>query len=65
MFPSPAESAPSLKNMSKKNAVSFVRIEPAFIQKFKEKIGYKEEPDINAKVGYRVGLCIFPRVLSC
>jgi hypothetical protein len=37
--------------MSKKNAISYVKNEPpAFIQKFKEKIGYKEEPDVNAKV---------------
>ncbi|XP_052060683.1 uncharacterized protein KIAA1143 homolog [Mytilus californianus] len=35
--------------MSKKNAISFVRNEPAFIQKFKEKVGYKEDVDVNAK----------------
>jgi len=39
------------QTMSKKNAISYVKNEPpAFIQKFKEKIGYKEEPDVNAKV---------------
>jgi hypothetical protein len=37
--------------IDKKNAISYVKNEPpAFIQKFKEKIGYKEEPDVNAKV---------------
>ncbi|VDI62367.1 Hypothetical predicted protein [Mytilus galloprovincialis] len=35
--------------MSKKNAISYVKNEPAFIQKFKENVGYKEDVDVNAK----------------
>ena len=49
--------------MSKKNNISFVRNEPAFIQKFKEKIGYKEEPGIEAKVNNDFNVEIRGKVL--
>jgi len=36
--------------MSKRNISYTQQDEPAFLKRFKEKIGYKEGPDINAKV---------------
>ena len=37
--------------MSKRNAIKYVQNEePAFIRQFKEKIGYKEGPDVDTKV---------------
>ena len=37
--------------MSKRNAVKYVQNdEPAFIQQFKARVGYKEGPDVDTKV---------------
>ena len=37
--------------MSKRNAIGYIQNEePSFIRQFKEKIGYKEGPDVDTKV---------------
>lgn len=41
--------------MSKRNQVSYVRpAEPAFLSRFKERVGYREGPTVETKVSQRV-----------
>ena len=44
---------------SGRNVTYAVQEEPAFIKRFKEKIGYKEDPGIDEKVLNQFDLCVF------
>ena len=38
--------------MPKRNITYVKQEEPAFLKQFKERVGYKEGPDVETKVGY-------------
>lgn len=51
--------------MSKRNQVSYVRpAEPAFLSRFKERVGYREGPTVETKVSRRESPRVRPSVYT-
>lgn len=52
--------------MSKRNQVSYVRpAEPAFLARFKERVGYREGPTVETKVSPSQSLSRYLRNAGC